>query len=82
LKTRFPGLKSGLAQIDCGVGKAQGLKPNVFSIVYGPTKSHALIQNMSLSAASKVRGWHKLTAGLEKTQGLKPNVLSIVYGPT
>jgi hypothetical protein len=31
----------------------QGLKPDVFSILYGPTKSRALIQNKSFSAACK-----------------------------
>jgi hypothetical protein len=32
--------------------KARGLKPDLFSVIYGPTKSRALIQNMSFSAAS------------------------------
>ena len=32
----------------------QGLKADVFSTVYGPTVSRALIQSMSFSAACKV----------------------------
>jgi hypothetical protein len=47
--------------------------------LYGPTKSRALIQNMSFSAACKalLRPTKK-----DVPQGLKADVFSIVYGPT
>jgi hypothetical protein len=44
------GLRTGFE----GKDRTQGLKPTYFCVCYGPTKSRALIQNMSFTTTGKV----------------------------
>src|SRR5580704_8524251 len=57
---------------------AQWLKPNVFSIVYGPTKSRALIQNRVFSQPVKAASC--LIQNRVFPQPVKPDVFPIAYG--